>query len=108
MTRSIQRELVFPQPQDEVWQAIVNSDTLAEWMYPNNFAPRVGHHFTFQVPPNPKTKFDGITIHCEVLECDPPHQLTYAWAGGALTNTSVTFRIEPTATATPLFFKHTG
>jgi uncharacterized protein YndB with AHSA1/START domain len=67
MSRSIKRELVFPQTRDEVWQAIVNSDTLAEWMYPNDFEPRVGHHFTFQVPPNPKTKFDGITIHCEVL-----------------------------------------
>jgi uncharacterized protein YndB with AHSA1/START domain len=108
MTRTIQRELTFPQPREEVWQAIVNSDTLAQWMYSNNFEPRVGHRFTFQVPPNPKTKFDGITIQCEVLECDPPHQLTYAWAAGALTNTRVTFRLEPNGTGTRLFFEHAG
>lgn len=108
MSRTIQRELTFPQPREEVWQAIVNSDTLAEWMYPNDFEPRIGHHFTFQVPPNPKAKFDGITIHCEVLECDPPTRLTYAWSGGALLNTRVTFRLEPDGNGTRLFFEHAG
>jgi hypothetical protein len=24
--------------------------TLAEWMFPNDFEPRVGHQFTFRVP----------------------------------------------------------
>ena len=33
---------------------LANSASLAEWMYANDFEPRVGHQFTFRVPPNPK------------------------------------------------------
>ena len=35
-------------------------------MFPNDFAPRVGHRFTFQVPPNPQANFDGLTVHCYI------------------------------------------
>jgi|GEM_PF-5372350 uncharacterized protein YndB with AHSA1/START domain len=52
MTDTIQRELWFPQSRQEVWNAIAQSSTLAEWMYPNDFEPRVGHRFTFRVPPH--------------------------------------------------------
>lgn len=31
-------------------------------MFPNDFAPRVGHHLTFQVPANPKVTFDGLIV----------------------------------------------
>ena len=72
MTKTIQREILIPQPREQVWRAITDSATLAEWMFPNDFEPRVGHHFTFQVPPNPKVNFDGLIVHCEVLECEPP------------------------------------
>lgn len=53
MTKTIHRELLIPQPREQVRQAITDSATLAEWMYPNNFEPRIGHRFTFQVLPNP-------------------------------------------------------
>ena len=72
MTKTIQREILIPQPREQVWRAITDSTTLAEWMFPNDFEPRVGHHFTFRVPPNPKVNFDGLVVHCEVLECEPP------------------------------------
>jgi uncharacterized protein YndB with AHSA1/START domain len=78
MTKAIRREILIPQPREQVWRALTESATLAEWMFPNDFEPRVGHHFTFQVPPNPKMNFDGLTVRCEVLECEPPMKIQAA------------------------------
>jgi len=101
--------MLIPQPREQVWQAITESATLAEWMFPNDFQPRVGHHFTFRVPGNPKMKFDGLTVRCEVLECDPPSRLVFSWsAGGPVENTRVTFRLEPDGDGTRIFFDHSG
>ncbi|MGH8048924.1 MAG: SRPBCC family protein, partial [Chthoniobacterales bacterium] len=68
MTNTIQREILIPQPREQVWRAIADSTALAGWMFPNDFEPRIGHHFTFRVPGNPQVNFDGLTVHCEVLE----------------------------------------
>jgi uncharacterized protein YndB with AHSA1/START domain len=59
MTKTIRREILIPQPREQVWRALTDRTALAEWMFPNDFEPGVGHHFTFQVPPNPKVGFDG-------------------------------------------------
>jgi len=109
MSKSIQRELLLPQPPEQVWHAITDRTTLAEWMFPNDFEPRVGHRFTFQVPPNPSVKFDGLTVHCEVLECTPPTRLAFSWsAGPPVENTHVSFRLQPDPAGTRLFFEHAG
>ncbi|HQY88715.1 MAG TPA: SRPBCC domain-containing protein [Tepidisphaeraceae bacterium] len=109
MTNTIRKEMLFPQPREEVWQAITDSATLAEWMFPNDFQPRVGHHFTFRVPPNPKMNFDGLTVRCEVLECIQPSRLVFSWsAGGPVEDTRVSFRLEPAGEGTRLFFEHSG
>jgi uncharacterized protein YndB with AHSA1/START domain len=108
MSQSIQRELQFPQPPAQVWAAIADRATLAEWMYPNDFEPRVGHRFTFQVPPNPKVGFEGLVVHCEVLECAPPSRLVFSWTAGGLNDTRVSFRLEPAETGTLLRFEHAG
>jgi uncharacterized protein YndB with AHSA1/START domain len=108
VSKTIQREMLFPQPREQVWQAITESATLAEWMFPNNFEPHVGHHFTFQVPANPKVNFDGLTVHCEVLECEAPTQLAFSWSAGGLDNTRVSFRLEPNGNGTRLLFEHSG
>lgn len=114
MSNTIQREILIPQPPEKVWQAITDSATLAEWMYPNDFEPRVGHQFTFRVPPNPKVNFEGLTVRCEVLTCEPPRDgasglLAFTWsAGGPVENTQVSFRLEPDASGTRLYFEHTG
>src|SRR5882672_3831249 len=98
MTKSIRREVLIPQPCEQVWRALIDSAALAEWMYPNDFEPRVGHHFTFRVPANPKIGFDGLIVHCEVLECEPPSEnsggrLAFSWsAGGPVVDTRVSFR----------------
>ena len=108
MSKTIQREMHFAQPREQVWQAITESATLAEWMFPNDFEPRVGHHFTFQVPGNPKMNFDGLTVHCEVLKCEAPSQLVFSWSAGELVDTKVSFRLEPDGQGTKLFFEHAG
>jgi uncharacterized protein YndB with AHSA1/START domain len=109
MSNSIRREIVIPQPREQVWRAITDSDILAEWMYPNDFKPRVGHCFTFQVPPNPKASFDGLKVRCEVLACEPPDRLEFSWsAGGPVENTRVSFRLEPDGDGTRVFFEHAG
>src|SRR5262249_46148273 len=109
MTKTIQREVLLPQAREEVWRAITDSTTLAEWMFPNDFEPCVGHRFTFQVPANPKMNFEGLTVRCEVIECEPPSRLVFSWsAGGPVENTQVSFRLEPDGAGTRLFFEHSG
>ena len=109
MTKTIRREILMPLPREHVWRALTDSATLAEWMFPNDFEPRVGHHFTFRVPPNPKIGFDGLIVRCEVLECEPPSQLAFSWsAGEPVENTRVSFRLEPDGDGTRVFFEHSG
>jgi uncharacterized protein YndB with AHSA1/START domain len=107
-TKSIQRELVIPQPREQVWRALTESATRAEWMFPNDIEPRVGHHFTFQVPPNPKVNFEGMVVRCEVLECEPPSRLAFSWSAGGLGDTQVSFRLEADGEGTRVLFEHSG
>lgn len=109
MTDTIQRELNIPQSRELVWRALTNSELLAQWMFPNDFEPEVGHRFKFQVPPNPQVNFEGLTVHCEVLECVPPERLAFSWSAGApVENTKVVFRLEDAGEGTRLFFEHSG
>lgn len=108
MTKTIQRQLLIPQPPEQVWRALADSATLAEWMFPNDFEPRVGHRFTFRVPPNPKAGFEGIIVHCEVLECEPPDALAFSWSAGGVVDTRVSFRLEADGEGTRVLFEHSG
>ncbi len=109
MSQSIRKEILIPQPREQVWQAITTRAALAEWMYPNDFEARVGHRFTFQVPPNPKVGFEGLMVRCEVLECQPPTRLAFSWSvGGPVVNTRVSFRLETEGKGTRLHFEHSG
>ena len=109
MNNTVRREILIPQPREAVWAAITESATLAQWMYPNDFEPRVGHRFTFQVPGNPKMNFDGLTVRCEVLELEPPSRLVFSWrVAGPVANTQVVFRLEPEGEGTRLFLEHSG
>lgn len=109
MSRKIERELQLAQPPEEVWHALTESAALAEWMFPNDFEPRVGHRFTFRVPPNPEANFEGLVVQCEVLECEPPRRLVFSWsAGGPVVDTRVSFRLVPEGEGTRLFFEHSG
>jgi uncharacterized protein YndB with AHSA1/START domain len=114
MTNAIRRAIQIPQPREQVWRALADSAALAEWMYPNDFEPRVGHKFTFRVPANPQAGFEGLTVHCEVLQCQPPSEngsgrLVFSWtAGGPVVDTQVSFQLEPDGNGTRLLFEHSG
>jgi uncharacterized protein YndB with AHSA1/START domain len=116
MNNTIQREVMFPQPRTAVWAALTTREMLAEWMYPNDFEPRVGHRFTFKVPPNPKMNIPGLTVHCEVLECAPPRddgndggRLVFSWTvGGPVVETRVSFQLLRDGAGTRLLFEHGG
>jgi uncharacterized protein YndB with AHSA1/START domain len=107
MTNTIRRELKLAQSPETVWRSLTDSAALAEWMYPNDFEPRVGHHFTFRVPPKPKLK-DGLVVRCEVLKCVPPHELVFTWVVDEFLNTCVSYRLEPDGAGTRVLFEHTG
>lgn len=107
MSETIQREIVVRATPEEVWRALTDPELLAEWMYPNDFEPRVGHRFTFTVPANPRADFDGI-VHCEVLRCDPPERLAYSWSGGAVVGTHVSYELAPEGSGTRIRFEHAG
>src|SRR5688572_26235718 len=109
MTKAIRREILIPQRPEQVCRALTDSASLAEWMFPNDFLPRVGHRFTFQVPPSPKAGFAGLVVHCEVLDCEPPSRLAFSWsAGGPVVDTRVSFRLDPDGDGTRVLFEHSG
>ncbi len=109
MSKTIQKEITVPQPPEQVWQALTESETLAEWMFPNDFQPRLGHQFTFRVPGKPEVGFEGLTVNCVVLECEPPSRLAFSWsAGGPVVDTRVSFRLEAEGDGTRIFFEHSG
>ena len=103
----ITKELRFPHSPEKVWDALTNSAALEEWMYPNDFEPRVGHRFTFRVPPKPRLE-NGLVVRCEVLTCDPPSELVFSWVVDEFLDTRVSYRLQPDGTGTRVFFEHTG
>jgi uncharacterized protein YndB with AHSA1/START domain len=99
--------LTFPQSPEAVWRALTNSAALAEWMYPNDFEPRVGHKFTFRVPPKPQLE-NGFTVQCEVVTCVPPRELAFTWVVDDFLDTPVSYRLEADGVGTRVLFEHTG
>ncbi|HYN92811.1 MAG TPA: SRPBCC domain-containing protein [Pilimelia sp.] len=88
-------EAVYGHPVERVWAALTSAEALAAWLMPNDFAPRVGHEFTFRTEPAPG--FDGV-VRCRVLELAPPTRMVWSWAGGPI-DTTVTFALTPLADA---------
>ena len=93
-------------PPAQVWRTLTDPELLARWLMPNDFAPVVGHRFTFHTKPRPDLGFDG-TVHCEVLELTPERLLRLAWRGGRLDST-VTWTLRPEGKGTRLFLEHAG
>jgi uncharacterized protein YndB with AHSA1/START domain len=103
---SIATDSFLPHPPAKVWNALTDPSLLALWLMPNDFAPVVGHRFTFETDAVPDHGFDGI-IRCEVLALDPESELRISWHGGNLVST-VTWRLEREGRGTRLFLTHDG
>lgn len=102
---SITIEIVYPHPIEQVWRALTDSAILARWLMPNDFAPRVGHRFTFRT--TPEHRWNGV-VQCEVVAVEPPRRVAYTWQGGDLPRTLVTFTLEPSGEGTRLRLVHSG
>jgi uncharacterized protein YndB with AHSA1/START domain len=106
VTDDVVLEAIYPYPADRVWRALTDPSEIATWLMPNDFRPVIGHRFTFRTEPRPSVGFDGI-VHCEVTVVDPPHRLTYTWAGGGLA-TTVTWTLKTEAGGTRVRLEHRG
>ena len=111
--RPIRKERWYPHAPEKVWVALTDRRALAEWLMPNDFEPRVGHQFRFQVDPMPGCV--TVTL-CEVLEVDRPRRLVWSWLPtyekrphppGTKPST-VTWVLEPENGGTRLRFVHDG
>ena len=112
MKRDIRIERFYPSPPESVFHALSDSATLAQWLMPNDFQPRLGHKFQFRS--KPQGNWNGVT-DCEVIACDPPRKLAYTWSGQskdgkgkALGDTVVTWSLTPENGGTRLVLEHTG
>lgn len=101
---SIIQEVLYPYPIWTIWQALTSAEALAQWLMPNDFAPILGHHFTFQTAP--RDGWNGI-IECQVVALDPPHRVAFTWHGGPL-DTLVTFTLTAIEQQTRLRLEHSG
>lgn len=99
-------EVTYPHTPERVWRALTDPKALAAWLMPNDFAPVMGHRFTFRAPPQPW--FDGV-VRCEVLIVEPPRQLSYSWQGGPMRSpTIVTWTLESVPEGTRVRLVHSG
>jgi uncharacterized protein YndB with AHSA1/START domain len=108
--QKIEVEYQLPQAPAKVWRALTESDLLARWLMPNDFRAEVGHRFQFRAPP--MQNWDGI-VRCEVLEVDPPRQLSYSWVGGSkeagtYLDSTVIWTLTPEGGGTRLRLEHAG
>ena len=75
-TRVVVVERRVPHSLDKVWRALTQAPLLEDWLMANEFAPVVGHHFTFHMPP--MEGWNGVTDG-EVLSVVPQAELSYTW-----------------------------
>lgn len=105
MSKNLSLDYQFNSSIEKVWAALTDSDTLAKWVMDNDFKPIVGHRFQFRQ--QPYGDWDG-TIHCEVLEVDEPHRLSYTWVSGG-ENTTIIWTLQEDKDGTVhLHFDQTG
>ena len=91
----------FKSPINKVWDALTNSETLAQWVMENNFKPIVGYKCQFR-----NVEIDLI-VDSEVLVVDKPNKLSYTWVGGPI-NTIVTWTLKEEDGTTYLHLEQTG
>ena len=89
MKPDVSLDYQFTSSIEQVWNALTDSDMLAQWIWKNDFKPVVGHTFQFRAEPN--EWWDGI-VNCEVLVVDEPHTLSYTWESAG-ESTTVTWTL---------------
>ena len=112
-TKSIVVEGMLVQPAETIWEALTDSELIARWFMPNDFAPEVGHRFTFRTAA--AGDWDGVS-EGEVLVADPFWRLQYTWHGGShelqgfghYIDTVLTWTLSPLPNGTHVRLEHAG
>ncbi len=100
METKLKFDLTVTDSPDRVWRALTDPATLALWLMPNDFAPVLGHRFTFR----PET---GKPIECMVVELRENERLAYWWDDGESgTPSLVVWNLSPTDGGTRLTLDH--
>src|ERR1051326_8305713 len=104
MKRGVTLDIFYPCPPDRVWEALVDSRALAEWLMPNTFQPVLGHRFQFSRSYDDRA---AEIIECEVTELEPPRRLSSTWREpGSRQIGLVTWVLEPVAHGTRVRLTH--
>lgn len=110
MTQDIKNTWFFQHAPTTVWEVLTESELLGQWLMKNDFKAEKGHKFNFFT--RSYENFDGI-VHCEVLDVQPHHKLTYSWKGGPgngqyTLETVVTWTLSPKDNGTELSLIQSG
>lgn len=105
----------FAHPPAKVWRALTTPALMEQWLMPNDFAPVVGHRFTFHATPIAQTRFSG-TIACQVLELVPEELLSISWEDAEkptdttepAMRTTVTWALRAEGHGTRVLLSHVG
>lgn len=104
MTADVTLDFQYKSSIDKVWNALTDSEILAQWIWNNDFKPVVGHKFQFRAEPN--EWWNGI-VDGEVLVVDEPHTLSYIWASQGET-TTITWTLREESGTTHVHFEQSG
>ena len=93
----IKKTIILNAPIEKVWSKISTSSGIAAWFMPNDFKPEVGNKFYLQSPFGPSP--------CEVLEINPPHNLSFLWDESGW---KVSFQLKEIGDKTEFTMIHSG
>jgi uncharacterized protein YndB with AHSA1/START domain len=103
---TIEKEVRIEAPIQTVWSYLEDPNLLAAWLMRNDFEPRSGREFCFYGPPT--DTWDGV-LHCRVVECDPPHRLSFTWNANDIGfETLVAIDLVSEGKGTKLRLSHSG
>jgi uncharacterized protein YndB with AHSA1/START domain len=89
----------YTQSVDRVWNALVRSDRLAEWLAPGSIEPFKGGQAKFNFVDS------GIVIGSTVSEFDSPRAVAYSWSGPGEPNRPLRFETSVSGEGTILTVK---
>ena len=98
----IKKEILIAAPAAKVWEHITDSNKIAGWWKPNDFAPSVGQAFTIQCG-------SGHPVTGVVQEIVPLRKLSYTFRSAVVpVDTLVTFTLVEEGSQTRLTLVHSG
>ena len=103
----IEKNVTINAPVQKVWEALVESKKLEEWMIMSTtFEPIVGREFTFKA--EGMENWDGY-FHCKVKELEINKKIVYTWNSQIINaETTVTILISEIDGKTHLKLIHSG